>query len=203
VLLTLSGEEAVRQEDHEVIKTIWEHYLEYPDYHELSEVSFIEGQRARSRPLLPAAPGGKLVSDGLGKVPAGKWIVAESFLRHLLGNVGFLEVVADYDTLFINDRASGILSYHAYNWTLANGGFCLVVLLEYAATLGLIDIGLVDPMKRGDDLEGFWGEMRNSIHTIKRRRLSPMLQMFGQPTSMQGKRRGLQKRKERQLLKAK
>jgi hypothetical protein len=60
--------------------------------------------------------------------------------------------------LYLVDSYHGSLGYAGREaWAVVEGRYALCVLFEYAATLGLIDVGYVDPGGARDDYRSLWG----------------------------------------------
>ena len=59
--------------------------------------------------------------------------------------------------LYLGDRQYGSFGYNHVAWEHLNGRFARAFLLEYAATMGLIDVALTPPWGSADDLRDLWG----------------------------------------------
>jgi len=60
--------------------------------------------------------------------------------------------------LYLVDSYYGSLGYAGREaWAVVEGRYALCVLFEYAATLGLIDVGYVDPDGARGDYRSLWG----------------------------------------------
>ena len=67
-------------------------------------------------------------------------------------------VTRDPWRLYITDAHYGSLGYaDCHDWPILQGRYLLCLLLEYAATLGLIDVAYTDPDEARPDFRHMWG----------------------------------------------
>ncbi|RDH46486.1 hypothetical protein [Zooshikella ganghwensis] len=68
------------------------------------------------------------------------------------------EVTRSLWHLYIENANYGNLGYDSYhNWRILQGRYILCFLFEYAATLGLIDVGYINPQGAQHDYSHIWG----------------------------------------------
>ncbi len=128
-------------------------------YDELSRIEAIKGQR-RPGTLTPAAGRRAAVADGLAALRPGAWTDVGTLLGILLEQDGLVvarSLMALW-RLYIADPYYGTLGrLGATARDILETRYALCVLFEYAATLGLIDVGYVDPRGARDDYRDLWG----------------------------------------------
>jgi len=117
----------------------------------------IAEQKAKRNPLYPASTGRQALAKGLAQMPSGKWIAIHDFLKFLIAIGQGFDVIKDPWTLYISDREHGSFGYNHVTWEHLNGRFARAFLLEYAATLGLIDVCLTVPWESVTDHHDLWG----------------------------------------------
>ena len=155
--LSRTGKAALKKPAHETLKVIWERWLKYKNFHEMSRIETIKGQKSGKRPLYAAAPSRAQIGKALRNLKKGKWMETEDFFTFLIAKGHRFDVVRDEWALYIGDRDHGTLGYDNVTWSHVNGRFARVLLLEYAATLGLIDVALVPPWGAVTDHGDLWG----------------------------------------------
>jgi hypothetical protein len=157
LVLSRTGRSALTKPHPEVIAQIWQKWLSNKLMHEMSRVEVIKGQASRRRPLYVAPPCRQNIADALAEMEEGEWIKTEDFFRLLIANDYDFDVVRNGWGLYISDSHYGSLGYNHVTWEHINGRFARVLLLEYAATLGLIDVALVPPWGALNDVGNLWG----------------------------------------------
>ncbi len=155
--LTRSGKAALSKEPHDVLASLWERWLKTKLLHELNRIETIKGQKSKKHPLAPAEPARRAIAQVLSEMEEGKWVRIDDFLRFLIATGRKFDVVRNDWALYIGDPQYGALGYSHVSWTHVNGRFALAFLLEYAATLGIIDVAIVPPWDATSDHTGLWG----------------------------------------------
>ena len=130
--LTRNGKAAMQKPAPVVIRNLWERWLKNNIFHEMSRIEVIKGQKSRKRPLYVAAGSRNSLADALTDLEEGAWMQT-------------------------SDVYYGSLGYDHVTWEHVEGRFARAFLLEYAATLGLIDVALIPPWGATDDLDDLWG----------------------------------------------
>jgi hypothetical protein len=110
------------------------------------------------RGLTAASSRREAIAGGLGECPAGRWIATDEFVRHLQASGNNFEVTRD---------ACGSLGYDG-SARILNERYVFAVLLEYAATLGIIDVALIPPAGARRDLEVLEKEMGIGVNGIRK-----------------------------------
>jgi len=157
LILTSQGKKALQLPPQEVIRLLWRAWLENKLFHEFSRLDKIAGQKAKRNPLHPASGGRQALAKGLAQMPTGKWIAICDFFKFLIALGQGFDVIKDPWTLYIYDREHGSFGYNHVTWEHLNGRFARAFLLEYAATLGLIDVCLTVPWESVTDHYDLWG----------------------------------------------
>ena len=96
------------------------------------------------------------IAESLAECPAGRWIAADEFLRYLEASGHDFSVTRDAWDLYISDPQYGSLGYEGSARVLEQR-YVLALLLEYAATLGLLDVALIPPAGARGDFRNLWG----------------------------------------------
>ncbi len=151
------GTKALELPPKEVIRLLWLAWLENDLFHEFNRIDVIAGQKAKKNPLYPASVARQALSKGLAQMPSGKWIAIHDFFKFLIATGQGFNVIKEPWTLYISDQQYGSLGCDDVTWEHLNGRFAQAFLLEYAATLGIIDVCLTLPWKSMTDHDDLWG----------------------------------------------
>ncbi|QTA88999.1 helicase-associated domain-containing protein [Desulfonema magnum] len=155
--LSRTGRAAMKKPAHDVLKTLFERWLKNKNFHEMSRIDIFKGQKSRKRPLYVAAPSRQKIADALYELAEGVWMTTEDFFEFLIAKGHRFEVVREYWYLYIGEANYGTLGYDHVTWDHVDGRFARAFLLEYAATLGLIDVALIPPWGAISDHFDLWG----------------------------------------------
>ena len=155
--LTRNGKAALKKKPHEVIKTLWERWLKTTVMHEMNRVEIIKGQKSKKKPLHQARTGRENLARGLADLEPQQWILLEDFFKHLFARGDVVDIVRNDWALYIQDPEHGSFGYNHITWDHMTGRFARAFLLEYAATLGIIDVALVSPWGAVSDVRNLWG----------------------------------------------
>ncbi|MDM8521970.1 hypothetical protein QUF80_01225 [Desulfococcaceae bacterium HSG8] len=152
-----TGRAAMKKPALEVLKTLWERWLKNKNFHEMSRIDIFKGQKSRKRPLYVAAPSRENIADALYETEEGVWMKTGDFFDFLIAKGHRFDVVREYWHLYIGDPNYGSLGYNHVKWDHVDARFGRAFLLEYAATLGLIDVALIPPWGAVSDHLDLWG----------------------------------------------
>ncbi|ACL04659.1 conserved hypothetical protein [Desulfatibacillum aliphaticivorans] len=157
--LTKAGRTALKKPPHEIIKVLWLKWLKNRDFHEMSRIELLKGQKSRKRPLAPAPLCRHEIAKAMEELEAGKWSSTETFFKHIVATGHNFTAVRDPWALYLFDREYGSMGYSNVVWDHIEGRFARAFLLEYAATLGLIDVACIPPWEfwRVGCLGDLWG----------------------------------------------
>ncbi len=143
--LTPQGRQAVEKPAWEVIGEVWRRWISNKQYDEFNRIDVIKGQSARGS-LTARGPRRSMMLEALGNCPAGEWFSHDAFSHYMRAAGLMFEVSPDPWKLYIGDSHYGALGYSGYGgWEVLQDRYMLCVLMEYAATLGLIDIAYKVP----------------------------------------------------------
>jgi hypothetical protein len=158
--LTARGSAALARPSYQAIGTLWARWLRCVSHDEMARVEAIKGQR-KPATLTAAAGRRAAVQAGLAALEPGEWTDVDELLWILQTRPPRLVAVRGLMALwrlYLVDSYYGSLGHASREaWTVVEGRYALCVLFEYAATLGLIDVGYVDPRGARDDYRSLWG----------------------------------------------
>ena len=154
LLLTDEGRRALGSPNVAILKRLWDAWIAEDSFDELSRVNGIKGQRA-SRTLLSKPSSRKhAIARALATCPTDGWIAVDDFLDHVRINGCDFEVELGHESgLYVGySYETGWLGYsHRDYWQIVQTSYVRTILMEYAATLGVVDFATVSPE------EGFTG----------------------------------------------
>jgi len=143
---------------HRALKQAWDAWQSNKLFDEFNRISAIKGQRSKGRVMTSPEGRRDVITGVLSHCPQGKWISIDEFCRHLRATGESFEVAHDLWNLYFCEREYGSLGYEGFGtWEIVQKRYILVLLMEYAATLGLIDIGYIKPEEAPHVLQGVWG----------------------------------------------
>ena len=157
--LTNAGSKSLILPAADVLRKIWDRWLATRLLDELSRIDVIKGQTGKGkRGLTAVANRRQAVSDALAECPAGRWVATDELFRHMRAVGRRFEVTRDPWRLYIGDPEYGSLGYDGYGgWNILQARYALCLLFEYAATLGIVDVGYVPPAGARADFHDMWG----------------------------------------------
>jgi len=155
--ITRTGKSWMKKPSHETLAFIWNRWIRTKIFHELRRIDLIKGQKSKKRPVYAAESSRQAIAHTLSGLKEGKVITVEDFYRFIISTGNSFDVVRNPFGLYIGDSRYGNLGYAHASRSILNRRFTLVFLLEYAATLGVIDVALAPPggaLKDYRDLRG-------------------------------------------------
>lgn len=156
--LSRTGKTALNKPAPETLKHIWERWLKYKDFHEMSRIEIIKGQKSKKRSLYVAESSRNSIADALSELEEGVWIETDVFFDFLIAKGHKFDIMRNGGwALYIGHPQYGSLGYNHITWNHVNGRFARAFLLEYAATLGVIDVAMIPPWRALDDISELWG----------------------------------------------
>ena len=158
--LTARGSAALARPSYQTLGTLWARWLRCVSHDELARIEAIKGQR-KPATLTAATKRRAAVQEGLAALQPGEWTDVDDLLWILRTQpprlVAVRSLMAQW-RLYLVDSYYGSLGYAGREaWAVVEGRYALCVLFEYAATLGLIDVGYVDPDGARGDYRSLWG----------------------------------------------
>lgn len=155
--LTQKGRRAFSDPSDGYLRLLWNRWLKTSLFDELSRIDEIKGQTGRGkRSLIAVAKRRAQIASVLSDCPVDRWIPVDEFFRFSRSSNRELAVARDYWDFYISDGNYGSFGYEGYAETL-DRGYALCFLLEYASTLGLIDVALVPPAESARYYGHMWG----------------------------------------------
>ena len=143
--LTREGRKALSDPPAATFRTLWRKWVGTTIFDELARIDCVKGQTGKGKRGLTAVSSRRgTIEESLTQCPMGKWISADSFFRYMEATGKYLEVAREAWGLYIGDPQYGSLGYENGH-RLLNEGYLLGLLLEYVATLGMIDVALIHP----------------------------------------------------------
>ena len=155
--LTRLGKTALKKRPQETMARLWDRWLRSNLTHEMRRIEIIKGQTSRKRPLYVAAPCRQSIAGALMELEESEWVRIDDFFKMLIANGHDFSLVKNPWALYLGEANYGSFGYNHVGWNHIEGRFARVFLLEYTATLGLIDVALVEPWNALNDLSDFWG----------------------------------------------
>ncbi len=157
--LTKSGQQAIAEDPIKIRKQLFESWVT-AGYDEVMRNDKIKGKTGKGKSSLSKPPGRrKTITASLKECPIEEWIHIDDFTRYLRASGhNSLVAVDECWNLYVSDQQYGALGYDSTNyWGLLDGPWLRCLLMEYFATLGVIDIAYVDPHGARDDFRDHWG----------------------------------------------
>lgn len=163
--LTSAGREAFAGPTYAHVRALWEAWLT-DGVDEFARIEAIEGQH-RPRRLTPPDQRRAVVADAMRTLLTdGAWTTVDELFVGMR-ELGLSPTVARgpraLRRLYVQSPANhlGLLADRPEGadqlWSLLEGRYTLVVLVEYAATLGLLDLRLGPPEGARNDFRSIWG----------------------------------------------
>ncbi len=124
---------------------------------ELSRINCVKGQTGKGKRGLTALAGRRdAFSAVLAECQDQRWIATEEFFRFMRASGCDFAVTRNAWNLYIGELQYGSLGYDNGQHIIEQR-YLLCLLLEYVATLGLIDVALIPPAGARRDYHSMWG----------------------------------------------
>jgi hypothetical protein len=157
--LTKEGKKAAGDSPEHTIKLLFLKWMHSEILDEFSRIDTIKGQRGKGKRYFssPASRRGMII-DALRQAPVNEWIAVDELSRYMGANSLDFFVTSDRWSLYICDPQYGSLGYDGYGtWNIVEKRYLLAFLMEYLATLGIIDLYYSDPREAEPDFADLWG----------------------------------------------
>jgi hypothetical protein len=156
--LSPAGLKALGAAPADVLRTVWQKWLNSTLLDEFSRIDLIKGQKSKGRVMTAVAPRRAAIAVALQECPVDEWIAVDEFSRFMqAADLGF-EVAHDPWKLYLGDAQYGSLGYEGFHdWTILQLRYLLCFLFEYAAVLGIVDVAFVEPQDAHQNFRGLWG----------------------------------------------
>jgi hypothetical protein len=160
LVLTAKGKKILNREipAHDAIKTAWGRWIDKGIIDEFNRIDSIKGQKSKGRVLTSPAERKYVIDECLGMLPARQWVSVVELGRYMRGVNLTFDVAHNPWALYFGDRQYGQLGYDGHGgWEILQQRYIQVLLMEYAATLGLIDIAYTTPDLAPKNYSFHWG----------------------------------------------
>jgi hypothetical protein len=157
--LTAAGQKAMGGNPAKTLKAMWKKWLKTTFLDELRRVDAIKGQTGKGKRSLTAVSGRRAtLVQLLNQCPVGEWVTYDQFKRYGIASDQTFEVSRNPEALYISEPGYGYLYEAGGAWSILQDAYARCFLMEYAATLGLLDVAYIPPYDtpRGE-LDDFWG----------------------------------------------
>ena len=158
--LTRKGEAWLQQPDVAGLRAACQRWVASDFLDELRRIKLLKGQQARGQRYSPLDSRRNAILQTLAEAPTGRWIRVADFFRALRAwGHDFAIETGSHTRLYIQHQEYGwlgSLSGTAY-WQLVQGQYTLVVLFEYLAAFGALDLAYVQPEEANYPIGDLWG----------------------------------------------
>ncbi|MBL9087412.1 MAG: hypothetical protein JNM10_09740 [Planctomycetia bacterium] len=155
--LTATGRRALAQPPAELLRDLWQRWLRTSLLDELARVECVKGQTGRGqRDLTSPAERREAITRTLSLCPPERWIDVDRLLDHAWATGHEFTVARHLWHLYVAEPRYGCLAQYNVG-RLLERRVLLCLLLEYAATLGLVDVALTPPAFARADWTDLWG----------------------------------------------
>ncbi len=155
--LTKSGRKALSEAPAVTIRALWKKWMTTTLLDELSRIDCVKGQTGKGQRGLTAVSGRReTIAGGLAGCQVGRWIEAAELSRYMRATGKYFDVARDCWALYIGEPQYGSLEQNG-GVGILNQRYLFALLLEYAATLGMLDVALIPPEGARKDFQNLWG----------------------------------------------
>ena len=139
------------------IKEIWNQWVGNRSHDEFRRIDKIKGQTGKGKRFFSNVVSRRQpVIDALKECEVSTWVSIKDFSAYLFISGAELEVTSAPEYLYIYSPSYGELAHAP--WDLLEGRYLRCFLVEYAATLGLVDVVMTAPNTEGSYYDNF-GDM--------------------------------------------
>jgi len=143
---------------HDAVKMAWDAWKSQSIIDEFSRIDVIKGQKAKGHVMTSASTRRNFVIKALSLCPTGKWVTISELGRYMRAEELYFDITHDPWKLYISDWQYGSLGYDGHsNWEILQERYLKVLIMEYAATIGLVDIGFDKPENVSRNFNDIWG----------------------------------------------
>jgi hypothetical protein len=154
---TRAGRKALSEPAAKTLHKLWSRWIDTTLLDELSRIECVKGQTGKGKRGLTALSSRRdAIADTLAACPAGSWISTDEFRRFVCASGNDFTVSRNAWDLYIGEKQYGSLGYED-GVQILDERYLLAFLLEYAATLGVIDVALIPPVGARNNYGGLWG----------------------------------------------
>jgi hypothetical protein len=160
LFLTPAGEAWLAQPGPAQYKSMVDAWVKSDVLDELRRINLIKGQQARGIALSAPSLRRRAILNTLENCTPGKWLHVNEFFKLVkLTRNNFDVETGSFTRLYAFDQEYGWFGGLSSDtsWRVVQGQYILVVLFEYLAALGLIDVAYVPPEKARYRIDYLWG----------------------------------------------
>lgn len=155
--LTKAGRKALTANPAATLRTLWSKWLGSRLLDELSRIDCVKGQTGKGKAgLIAVSSRRRAIAKTLAECPTGVWITADEVFRFIRASGVDYTVTRDPWNLYLSSPQYGTLAYDGGERAL-DERYLFAFLLEYAATLGLLDVALIPPAGARPEDTYLWG----------------------------------------------
>ena len=155
--LTKAGRNALSRPPGETLRRLWFKWIDTTLIDELARIECVKGQTGKGKRGLTAVSSRRsAIADTLAGCPAGSWISVDELHRFMRASGNDFTVTRNPWDLYVCEKHYGSLGY-AGGVQILDERYLLAFLLEYAATLGVIDVALIPPTGARTNYADLWG----------------------------------------------
>lgn len=155
--LTKGGRAALSGPPAKTIRTLWRRWLDTTLLDELSRLDCVKGQSGKGKRSLTAVkPRRHAIEQALATIPMNRWFDVNVFRRYITATGVSYRVARNAWNLYVEDPHYGSFGYDDRE-RLLDERYLLCFLLEYASTLGILDVAFVPPGGARDNFHDVWG----------------------------------------------
>ncbi|MGI9280343.1 MAG: hypothetical protein ACR2PX_12070 [Endozoicomonas sp.] len=141
----------------DTIKEIWDQWVKNRTHDEFRRIDNIKGQTGKGKRFFTDVVARRqVVISALKECEVNAWVSFEDFSRLMFISGTELEITKEPEYLYIHSPGYG--EFYSAPWDIMEGRYLRCFLVEYAATLGLIDVVMVPPDIDGTYYDDF-GDM--------------------------------------------
>lgn len=156
--LTPAGSKALSAAPEKTLRALWKKWLKSSILDEFSRIEVIKGQKSSGRVMSAVPARREVLQEALKHCPVNTWLTLEELMRYMRAEGMPFTVCHEPWKLYICDANYGSLGYGGTSlWDFLQKRYAMCLLLEYCASLGMIDVGLVHPSQVEADFGGTWG----------------------------------------------
>lgn len=148
--LTEAGEEWLQKPSAEGLRQTFQNWIKSIQLDELRRLGGLRGLQTGGAVFTRPEQRRRAILGALNRFKPGEWVPVEEFFKTIKLQ-GHNFVVEPGGRVSIQVAGFGLLDAASEytRWQAVNGQYILVVLMEYLASFGVIDLGCVDPKKSG------------------------------------------------------
>ena len=153
--LTKAGRTALNEPPAKTLRELFGEWLDTSPIDEFSRIEAIKGQSRGG--MTSHYERREAVVEALAECPVGEWVKFADFSLFMRAAGYLFEVTTDPWNLYISDSQYGNLGYEGHHtWEILQDRYVLCCLMEFVATLGMIDLAYVHPAGARSDLDELW-----------------------------------------------